>query len=186
MSEAAIRAYAAERGFRPQTLERWLGWAETDREALAEVALGLKISENHLRDVMDWLEEIALRDGSAIHRILSEKGIAQIQSDPRLGRADKVRRIKEQLRRRRFPRLAEREDAIQKNIRELKLQPEVCLSVPPGLEGGRLAVEFTAASPEEFKRAVEKLRQAAGHPLLAQIFEWLCGEPGEKAAKSVR
>lgn len=183
MSEAAIRAYAAEKSFRPQTLERWLGWAEADRNALAQIAVGLKISENHLREVMDWLEEIALRDGSAIHQILSERRIAEIQTDPRLGRADKVRRIKEQLRRLRFPRMAEVEDAIKKNIRELKLQPEVRLSVPPGLEGGRVAVEFTAASPEEFKRAVEKLREAASHRLTAQIFAWLRGAPVEKAEK---
>ena len=175
MSEAAIRDYAAEKSFRPQTLERWLGWAEADRSALAELAVTLKLSENQVRDLMDWLEEIALRDGSAVHEILVGKAIADTRTDPRLGRADKVRRIKDQLRRMRFPRLAEIEDAIQKNIRDLKLHPEIRLSVPPGLEGGRVVVEFTAASLEEFKRAIQNLSQAADKGLTSQIFRLLSG-----------
>src|SRR5438132_9218528 len=55
MSESEIRAYAQGRGFHDQTLARWLGWERTDRDALGELASGLKIGENHLRDMMDWL-----------------------------------------------------------------------------------------------------------------------------------
>jgi hypothetical protein len=183
MSEAAIRNYAAEKDFRPQTLERWLSWAQADRDALAEVAVGLKISENHLRELMDWLEEIALRDGSAIHETLGDKAIVEIRTDARLGRADRVRKIKEELWRRRFPRLAETEKAIQKQIRELKLHPELLVSVPPGLEGGKLAVAFAAASQDEFRRAVKKLGEAAERESLAQIFAMLSGAAREEVGK---
>ena len=34
MSESEIRAYAQERGFHRQTLERWLSWETKDRAAL--------------------------------------------------------------------------------------------------------------------------------------------------------
>ncbi len=183
MSERAMRAYAAQKRFHPHTLERWLGWAEADRNALAQIALGLKVSENHLREMMDWLEEIALRERSKIHEILSEKQITDIQTDPRIGRPDKVKRVKEELRRRRFPRLAAIEDAIQEKIRGLKLQPEIRASVPPGLEGGRLVVAFTAASREELKRAAKKLSEAADSELAAEIFKLLSGGPVEEAAK---
>ncbi len=119
---------------------------------------------------MDWLEEIALRDGKPIQDILAEKPIYDASTDPRLGRADRLKRIKEQLRRRRFPRLAETEDQIRNHINSLKLQPEIRLSVTPGLEGGQLNVEFEAGTTAEFKAAVRKLSEATSVRLAARDF----------------
>src|SRR6266576_2266998 len=114
MSEMEIREYAKDKGFHPQTLERWLSWDQPARDTLFRLAMGLKVGENHLRDLMDWLEEIALRDQSTI------------------------------------------EDSIRARIQELKLYPEIRLTVPPGLEGGRLRMELSASTPEELKRLTGK------------------------------
>jgi hypothetical protein len=180
MSETAIRDYAKARGFHVQALERWLSWQPSDRAALAELVFALKIGENHLRDVMDWLEEIALRDQVNIHQILGRQIVGDITTDPRLGRADKLKRVKEQVRRWRFPRLAETEDGIRGKIQALKLHPGVSLAVPPGLEGGRLQVEFSAASYEELKQLTAKLSDALEKTVTAEIFALLSGARPEK------
>lgn len=180
MSEARIRDYAAARGFRPQTVERWLAWSEQDREGLFRIAGALKIGENHLRDLMDWLEEIALRDGIAIDAILSHRDVVNIETDPRLGRADRLKRIKEQIRRLRFPRLAAAEDALRKGIQELKLYPEVRISVPPGLEGGKLHVEFDASSADELTSLASKIVAAAQKEPVREIFAVLSGETAKE------
>jgi hypothetical protein len=180
MGDSEIQTYANQRGFQRNTLDRWLSWAAADREALATLALSLKISENHLREMMDWLEEIALRDGKPIQDILAEKPIYDARTDPRLGRADRLKRVKEQLRRRRFPRLAETEDQIRNHINSLKLQPEIRLSVTPGLEGGQLNVEFEAGTTAEFKVAVGKLNDATSLRSLPAIFELLSGNSGKE------
>ncbi|HEX9786567.1 MAG TPA: hypothetical protein VGB09_01015 [Candidatus Binatia bacterium] len=177
MSESAIREYAQGKGFHRQTLERWLGWAPADREALAEIALGLNVSANHLREIMEWLEEISRRDHSEIHGVLAKQEIFSIKTHPRLGRADKLKRIKEQLRRWRFPRLAGIEDSIRGNIQALKLPAEIRLSVPPGLEGGRLHAEISAGSQAELQELADRLSQAAGTNLAAEIFRRLSGQP---------
>ena len=83
MSEIEIRQYAKDKGFHPQTLERWLRWDQFARDTLFRLAVGLKLGENHLRDLMDWLEEIALRDRSTIGEILASKPITDIE----IGRA---------------------------------------------------------------------------------------------------
>ena len=173
MSEAEIRAYATSKGFHPQTLERWLSWRAADAAALARLAFALKISENHLRDLMDWLEEVALRDGVQIHAVLTSKAINDIETDPRLGRADRLKRIKEQVRRLRFPRLAETEDAIRAKIQELKLHPEIRLTIAPGLEGGQVRVEFVAASQDELRRLAMKLSEATEKASMPEIFALL-------------
>ena len=175
MSEQEIRDYSAAKGFHPQTLERWLSWQPDDAGALAGLAIALKISENHLRDLMDWLEEISLRDRQSIHAILTSKAIDDSATDPRLGRADRLKRIKEQLRRLRFPRLAETEDAIRGKIQDLKLHPEIRLTVPPGLEGGQLRIEFAAASHAELKQLATKLTEAADKASMPEIFDLLAG-----------
>ena len=125
MSESEIQAYAQERGFHRQTLERWLGWKPKDRAALQDLAISLKASENHLRDMMDWLEEIALRDHIGIGDILAAKKFEELKTDPRLGRADRLKQIKEQLRRLRYPRLAATEEEIHKRVQALKLHPQI-------------------------------------------------------------
>src|SRR5881296_2292686 len=176
MSDERIRDYAKEKGFHPQTLARWLHWEPQDRDALCRLAVGLKIGENHLRELMDWLEEIALRDRCGIHQILAQQKIAHIGSDPRLGRADKLKRIKEQIRRLRFPRLSETEDAIRAKIQALMLHPEIRLSVPPGLEEGRLRVEFSATNHEELKRLIAKLTDAKENSIIPAIFDLLSGQ----------
>lgn len=179
MAERSIRDYAKTKGFHRQTLDRWLGWQPADQDALEEIAVNLKVSENHLRDVMDWLEEIALRDESNISAILERPAIYSIQTDPRLGRADKLKRIKEQLRRWRFPRLAAIEELIRAKIATLKLPADIELSVPPGLERGRVHVTFSAGSQGEFEKLTHRLSDAASSDIIAEIFESLSGGAAE-------
>jgi hypothetical protein len=176
MSESEFRNFADTKGFHPSTLNRWLSWQAADRAALAKLALDLKISENHLRDLMDWSEEIALRDGIAIAAILAGKDVEDIATDPRLGRADRVKKIKDYFRRLRFRRLARTEDEIQGRIRALKLQPEIRVSVPPGLEGGRLQIEFSVTNQQDLKRLADKLA-AAESGITGEIFKLLSGIP---------
>jgi hypothetical protein len=179
MSEPEIREYAKEKAFHPQTLARWLAWEQPDRDALYRLAFALKIGENHLRDLVDWLEEISLRDGLQVRQILGNGSIAALESDPRLGRADKLKRIKDQIRRWRFPRLAQTEDSIRARVQELKLQPEIRLTVPPGLEGGRLRVEFDASSQDELRRLIAKLADVTGKEAVREIFGLLAGRTPE-------
>src|SRR5258705_6589000 len=127
MSESDIRAYAQERGFHRQTLERWLGWEPKDRAALQDLAISLKASENHLRDMMDWLEEIAMRDHFGIGDILAAQKIEELKTHPRPGRADRLKQLKKQLRRLRDPRLASTEVEIRQREQALQLPPQVRL-----------------------------------------------------------
>ena len=175
MTAQMIRAYGSAKGFHEQTLDRWLRLSEIDREALLELAGSLKLGENHLRDFLDWLQEIALRDGLSFHDILNGAALARISSDPRLGRNDKLRRMKEELRRLRFPRLARLEDEIESRVQEMKLGPRIQISFPPGLEGCELTVQMKAASHETLQKLVEELAGALEKRAMKEIFALLKG-----------
>ncbi len=168
-------AYGSEKGFHKQTLDRWLGLAEADRDALLDLARDLKLGENHFRDFLDWLEEVALRDGVSFRDVLNGAALSRISSDPRLGRNDKVKRMKEELRRLRFPRLARLEEDIQRRVQEMKLGPRIRISFPPGLEGGELTVQMKAASLETLQQLTEELAEALQKRAMKEIFALLSG-----------
>lgn len=171
-----MHEYARAKGFHPQTLERWNRWEGDDRSALADLAVTLKASENHIRDLMDWLEEISLRDGAPIREILSRKEIVGFSTHPRLGRGDKLKRIKEQLRRWRFPRLASVEDALAASIEALRLPSKIRLNTRQGLEGGQLSVIFEAGTASELGELSGRLREAAASEAMARVFAILAGK----------
>src|SRR5690349_11897052 len=110
-----IRTYCRQRGFSPRIEARWLALGDADRSALLSLMQEIKAGENHFKDVLDWLEEIALRDGVGMAELV--KNLSPMIDDPRLGRNDKLKRLKDELRRVRFPRLARVEDEIQRRVR---------------------------------------------------------------------
>jgi hypothetical protein len=175
MAGEAILQYCAEKGFRGQTTESWLQLPEPDGAALLELAEALRMGENHFRDFLDWLEEIALRDGIAVRTVLGGEPIAKILDDPRLGRNDKLKRIKEELWRLRYPRLAEAQEQVRSRIRELKLSPQIQMSAPLNLEGGALTVQMRATSREELARLARELAEAVEKKGVAEIFQLLGG-----------
>src|SRR5436190_4457839 len=145
--EQDIQSYCRSKGFHPQTEARWLALKDADGAALFALMQQVKAGENYLKDLLDWLEEISLRDNTDIATLL--QNLSAVVDDPRLGRSDKLKRLKDELRRLRFPRLARIEDEIRRRIRELRLAPGISLNVPQGLEGGSVALRIEAGSAEE-------------------------------------
>jgi len=176
MNDQQILAYSKARGFRHNTVERWLGLSGPDREALLNLAQGLDVGQNHLRDLLDWLEEIKLRDGVSFAEILSREELSRIMSDPRLGRNDKLKRLKDELRRLRFPRMARIEKEIHQRVGEMKLKPQIQVNVPSGLESGTVTVQVKATDCDEMKRLIGDLVRLSEGEQMKQIFALLRGE----------
>ena len=174
--DQAIVEYGKVKGIRKQTLERWLGLSEPDREALLELARELAIGENHLREILDWTEEMSLRDGVNLGKVIKGKAIEPIWTDSKLGRGDKLRRVKEELRRLRFPRLVRAEREIQKRVRSMGLKSQVQISIPPNLEGGSLTLHLSSTSHEDLKRLVQELGPLVDRSEIKEIFNFLNGE----------
>jgi hypothetical protein len=166
-----IQGYCRLRGFSPRIEARWLALNAADRAALLSLMQEIKAGENHFKDLLDWLEEIALRDSVGIAALL--KTLSATTDDPRLGRNDKLKRLKDEIRRLRFPRLARVEDEIQRRVRELKLAKGVSLTVPVGLEGGSVTVKIEAGSADEMRTLVRSLAGAVESGPMNEIFTLL-------------
>jgi hypothetical protein len=176
MIDQQIRAYCRSKSFQPKTLERWLELNEVDREAVLALVETLKAGENHFKDLLDWLEEISVRDGVGVAQVLSREDLSRVATDPRLGRSDRLKRLKEEVRRLRFPRLARIEDEIRRRVRAMKLDPRILLAVPAGLEGGAVTIQMKAAGYDELKRLSAEVARVVENDGMKEIFALLRGE----------
>jgi hypothetical protein len=167
-----ILAYAHYKHLSVQTLARWQAWAEEDQGALLKLAEELQLGENHLRDFIDWLEEVVLREGGTIRGVLSRPEIHRLR-EGRLSRNDRLKAVKESLRRIRYPQLSQLEDGLRAVVKALDLGSRVRVSFPPAFEGNQVTIEITARNVGELDDSVTRLRQRLADGALQRMFDLL-------------
>jgi hypothetical protein len=171
-SAAAFRALAESRRYSSVTIDRWLRLAADDGAALLTLAQELRLGENQLRDVWDWAEEIAARDGVSLADVLAMDGVVAARRRA-IGRNDKLKQIKGALRRLRFPQLSAVEDRLQAHIRALGLPENIRVRLPEFLEGDALQIEVVATSADGLRQAAAHLLAAAQASACEAIFQLL-------------
>ena len=174
--QTAIRVYTGARKYSAATADRWCGLDAGDGGALLQLATDLQLGENQLRDVWDWAEEIAERDGVALHHVLATAPIMAVRAR-KLGRNDKLKAIKAALRRLRFPQLADVEDRLADIVRSMELPRTVRVALPEHLEGDQVRIEIIATSEAAWRSAAAALLTAAESPACMQLFALLGEAP---------
>jgi hypothetical protein len=151
---------------------RTAAWTDAERAALAAVIAALRPSARHLADILDWLDEVAVRDGVRPAAVLADPELRRL-AGARGSAPDRLKRWKARLRCLRYPRLAAREAAIAELVRALDLGAAVAVRAAPGLEGGALTVTVRARSAAELAGALERLRARLAGGALAPLFALL-------------
>jgi hypothetical protein len=170
--EASVRAFAAERRYGAAAVERWLRLTDADAAALLELARELRLGENQLRDLWNWAEEIAARDGLALAVVLADDAVRAARRRA-LGRNDRLKLVKAALRLRRFPQLAAHEERLATLLRALGVPRNVRVVLPEFLEGDTLRVEITADSQAALRHAAARLLEAAAAAACRELFALL-------------
>lgn len=164
-----ITLYAQEKHLSTQTLARWRAWREEDQAAFLTVARELRLGENQVRDLLDWLEEIILRDGGTIGEVLARPEIRRSLAQP-LSRNDKLKLVKEAVRKLRYPRLSQLEDNLRAAVKALDLGPRVRVSLPPTLEGDEVTIALTVRGVQELRDNLERLAQRVENGAFQRVF----------------
>jgi hypothetical protein len=164
--------YARDKRLSEQTLARWRRWTEADQSALLTLAQELHLSENHLRDFLDWLEEISLRDGSTIHDLLTRPEITRLLK-AKLGRNDKLKAVKAALYKLRYPHFSRLEESLRTAVKTLDLGSRVRVSFPPALEGDEITLELKVRNETELRESLARLQQRLDDGVWQQVFDLL-------------
>jgi hypothetical protein len=164
-----LTAYAQEKRLSTQTLQRWQSWSESDQAAFFPVVEELRLNENQLRDFLDWLDEIVARDGGTVRDILGRAEL-RYPLESKLSRNDKLKAVKDVLRRIRYPRLSQLEDDLHVAIKALDLGNRVRVSFPLALEGDEIIVEMKARNVQELRDTLTLLQQKLEDGSLQRVF----------------
>jgi len=147
-------------------------WAADARAALATLVDALKPSTRHLGDILDWLDDIAARDGVAASVTLDDAELRRIVASG-ASAPERLKRWKERLRRLRYPRLAAREQAIVAELRAMDCGPSVTITPPAALEGGMVTVTIRVRSAAELGAALQRLWERLERREVERLFALL-------------
>ena len=119
-----------------------------DELALSGVFNDLGLSHVNQKELLTNVEEIAVRDGVSPAELLTTGEIGAVLSDGNLHRQQKTRRLRDCLRKRRFPRLHAAEREFGERVKQLQLGPRISLKPSDYFEGTDL---FLNISFKDFK-----------------------------------
>ena len=164
-----VAAYARQKRFSAATLARWQAWPVEDRAALLSLVCDLRCGENHVRDLLDWLADIARRDTCGVAEVLAQPAIHTVRAGS-ASRNDRLKAVKAALRRLRFPRLTRLEERVHQAVRALDLGRSVQVSFPPNFEGDELTISLTARSADELRAQCARLNDRLADGGFAHLF----------------
>jgi ParB/RepB/Spo0J family partition protein len=129
------------------------------QEAILPLLEALQPGENRVKEIISFLREVSLRDGTPIPSLLARGDIGELIDDqerPRPQRIEQLRRILKELR---FPRLNEMEQQFAEYKRSLSLPPQISLHPPPFFEGEEFRMELRFKDFRAFQELVSRLHQ---------------------------
>ena len=167
-----IAAYAQRKRLSDTTLARWQAWPATDQAALFSLLQDLQCGENHLKDLLDWFEEIAARDEQPIADILERRELRSARATPG-SRHDKLKAVKTRLRKLRYPHLTRLEENVRQAVKALDLGRTGQLSFPSDFEGDEVTLTLTVRNVHELRDALAQLQQRLDDGRFQRLFDTL-------------
>lgn len=164
-----VADYARGKRLSAATLARWQAWPSDDRAALLSLVQDLRCGENHVKDLLDWLTEIAQRDACSIADVLAADAPRRAATQPG-SRTDRLKAVKAALRKRRFPLLTRLEENTRHAVRALDLGRSVRISFPESFEGDEVTINLTARSVDELRAHCDRLQQRLADGGFARVF----------------
>ncbi len=160
--EAPIRvSVATERvSLRVAGLMRNLGG--DDRLKLNELFTTLKWSFNQQWELVQWLVEIAGREGRSIEELIEETGPTEVLSSERMSNPQKLKAIVKIFRERRYPSVVRANTEFRKGVSQLSLPERVTITPPPFFEGADYRLEIVFSQGRELRNKLEELSGLAG------------------------
>lgn len=172
---------AAGRRYSAATVARWRALPPRDAEALGRLVAELRPSENQLRDLWEWLADIATRDGTSLAALLERDPLASVWRRP-AARTERLTALKAALRRLRYPELARAEAALAAHVAALGLPRGVRVEFPEFLEGDEVRITFAVRNPAAWAATAQALLDAAADPHCAALFALLADPPGPEGS----
>lgn len=148
-------------------------WEDADRSAAERLLAQLRPGRNKCRELLEMVDEIAVREGIAPRAILEAPPVTQALEDPHLSPGERYDAVHRRLHARRYPVLSDLQSRVRKAAERLNLDARTRLKLPEHFEQDLVKVELRFSSKEELTRQVEKLFGACDAAALDELLHIL-------------
>ncbi|MDY7033535.1 MAG: ParB/RepB/Spo0J family partition protein [Thermodesulfobacteriota bacterium] len=138
-----------------------LSFSHDERKILFGLLLRLRFGKNKQNEIIDTIHDIVKRDGCPVSEVLDSKELRKVLDDPNLNIPQKGERVRNFLRKLRYPRITQAEEGFMEMKRGLNLGENIKLIHPPFFEGEKWRIEFQFSTTGELKENIEKLGSVA-------------------------
>lgn len=174
----------AEEGWPARAVLPICAWRADARRVFFEIVEALRPGANKLTELATWLEEIALRDDRPLTAVIVDLRLRTMSQDSSLAPQERLRVVREAVRRARFPTLAQMTRQAAELVVKLQLEPFVSVRPPEGFEGDAFEARFDFSSPDELRTVGRLLSEASNHPAAEELRDLLTeGPPEEEVQK---
>ncbi|MHC1724529.1 MAG: ribbon-helix-helix protein, CopG family [Syntrophobacteraceae bacterium] len=145
-------------------------WDSESRDAVLPVLQALRCSASIQQEIIERIDEIAVREGKSRSEILSGKQVEQVLSEKNLNHRRKTQALRDVLTLLRYPRLSARESHFEAALRALAPPSPVRIIPPPAFEGNNWRMELAFSGPEELREVLDSARNLASSNGIDLLF----------------
>ena len=168
--EEKIKIGLASGAIAREIVPGFLRFSPQERITLSQLITRLKLSKSKQVELIENYAVIKERDGLNIESILKSEEVNEIFSDQKIGLVTQGDRIRDYVRKLRYPRLTKAEENFQKKKENLKLKG-IDLIPSPYFEGEEFRISFSFTTVDEFKKRLALLQTIAEKEELKEIVE---------------
>jgi len=128
---------------------------KSDRVAVMKIAEILKPSINSLKEIIMFLEEIALIQNCSISDIIKQYLVNMVKNST-ICRKERTEMVRQKLKGLRYPQLAEMERKWNKCIKELHLPQDIKIIPPLSFQGKKIKLEISFSNKGTLSRSLSK------------------------------
>ncbi len=149
---------------------RLAGMQSADREALFSLFSRAHFSTSKQAEIIEYCRDIAARDGIDISAVLQDKRIWAVLDREQLTRSQQGEKIRQIIKKIRYPRLTEREKRFADTKKRLGLPRGIDLISPPFFEGNTYQMHISFSTPRELSTAVDRMSGIARDSALTTLL----------------
>lgn len=165
-----LQRYVVDRSIPIRVGSRMAAWPEEDQRTLQDLLEKVQITGNTLNEILDLLEELSLREGTAVSTLFLRAEVREVLAESGWTPTQKREKLKQRLRTMRYPLLSTRTEKISELLRRGGAHPGLFLDPPAYLEGNALRVSFSFESMKELQQKAEGLLALASREEIEEVL----------------
>ncbi|MFW6131487.1 MAG: ParB/RepB/Spo0J family partition protein [Candidatus Aminicenantaceae bacterium] len=127
--------------------------------------------KNKQKEILEYLEEISKRESVTVDEIFEWQEIKAVMDSPQLTFIQKANKLRDVLKKKKYPRLMARKKAFDQTLKKLNIQEDITVQPSMYFEEEGINVSFSVKNKTELLEKVDKIKEMASRKEFPELFE---------------